>query len=48
MNATMSDQITMVVLSYYLVKSDIPIYATVHAYTGNITFYKVPELNGHV
>ena len=40
------DQLYMAMLFWYLVKSDF--YATVHAYTGQVTFYKIPETYGHV
>ena len=31
-----------------LLKVTRPMYATIHVYTGQVIFYKVPEKNGHV
>ena len=39
------DQINMAVFFWHLVENDS---SSVHPYTGQITFYKVPETNGHV
>ena len=35
---------------WYLIQSDLSSlgYCTVVQYTGQVTFYKVPEINGHV
>ena len=35
-------------LFWYLVKSGFPMYACTVAYTGQVTFYKIPEKYGHV
>ena len=42
------DQLNMVVFFFYLVKVTCPVYATVHVYTGYVTFSRVPEKHGHV
>ena len=38
----------MVVLVWYLVQSDTSVCYFALAYTGRVTFYKVPEQHGHV
>ena len=40
------DQLNMAVFFWYIEKNDL--YATVHVYTGQVTFYKLPEKHGHV
>ena len=42
------DQINMAVCFWYLAKGTCPVYATLQAYTGQVTLYKVPEIHGHV
>ena len=48
-NSIQPDQMVMAVLFWYLVKCDsiVNSYCTV-AYTGEVTFYKVPEKHGPV
>jgi len=38
----------MIVCFLYLVKSDLTSVPCTVAYTGQVTFYKVPEIHGHV
>ena len=42
------DQINIAVFFWYLVKSECPVYASIHMYTVQVTLYKVPEKHGHV
>ena len=42
------DQLNMAVFSGTLYKVTFPVYATVHVYTEQVTFYKVQEKHGHV
>ena len=42
------DQINMVVFFWYLVKIDCTVYTIVHAYIGQIIFYKVLKQHGHI
>ena len=42
------NKIKMVVFFLNLEKMTCPVYATLHPYTGKVTFYKVPESHGHV
>ena len=38
----------MAVFFWYHVNVTCPVLATVHAYTGQVTIYNIPETHGHV
>ena len=42
------DQLDIAVFCWYLVKVIFTMYTCTLAYTGQVTFYKVPEKHGHV
>ena len=41
-----SDKLNMVLFLWFLVTFSV--YTTLHVYTGQVTFYKVPETHDHV
>ena len=47
MDDVQGDQFNMAFLFWYLVKSDASVRYSTVAYTGQVTFYKVPEQHGH-
>ena len=46
--AIQGDQLNMVVFFWYLVESDLSVYTSVHVYTVQDTFYKLPEKHSYV